>query len=116
MEIIFSVSVLTVKVVNKGPISNISAISGSKKITNSDIFLNGRKIRISKGLRDIARQINRFKLGTGVNVEIHIPAKGKERSVLKINKSKVSRVDKSYTPWWIILIMIRLIWRLEAIN
>ncbi len=90
-----SVSVSTVRVVNEGPISNSSAVSRGRGISTSDIFLNGHKIRISGGLRDIARQINRFKAGTGVTAEIHISAKGKERLVLKTNKSKVSIIDKS---------------------
>lgn len=90
-----SVSVSTVRVVNEGPISNSSAISRGRGISTSDIFLNGHKIRISGGLQDIARQINRFKAGTGVTAEIHISAKGKERLVLKTNKSKVSIIDKS---------------------
>lgn len=95
LEIVLSASVSTVRVINEGLVSNSSAISRGRGISTSDIFLNGHKIRISGGLRDIARQINRFKAGTSVTAEIHISAKGKERLVLKTNKSKVSIIDKS---------------------
>lgn len=95
LEIILSASVSTVRVVNEGLISNSSAISRGKGISASNIFLNGHKIRISGSFRDIARQINRFKAGTGVTTEIHVNKKGQERLVLKTNKSKVSIIDKS---------------------
>ena len=88
-------SVSTVRVINDGLVSNGSTISRGKGISASSIFLNGHKIRISGSLRDVARQINRFKAGTGVTAEIHISKKGQERLVLKTNKSKVSIIDKS---------------------
>lgn len=88
-------SVSTVRVVNDGLISNGSAISRGRGISAANIFLNGHKIRISGSFRDVARQINRFKAGTGVTAEIHINKKGQERLVLKTNKSKVSIIDKS---------------------
>lgn len=102
-------SVSTVKIVNDGLVSNGSAISRGRGISASNIFLNGHKIRISGSLRDVARQINRFKAGTGVTAEIHISKKGQERLVLKTNKSKVSIIDKSGA-----LAVIR--WGLEQIN
>lgn len=87
-------SVSTVRVINDKPLEKVSVISRGQRISATNIFLNGHKIRISGSFQDIARQINRFRAGTGVTAEVHI-TKGQERLVLKTNKSKVSIVDKS---------------------
>ena len=90
-----SVSVSTVRVVNEAYVSNGSVVSRGKKINNATISLNGHKIRISGSLQDVARQINKYRAGTGVRAEIHISTNSQERLVLKTSESKVSIIDKS---------------------
>lgn len=70
-------------------------INRGARISAADIFLNGHKIRVSGSFKDIARQINRFKAGTGVAAETNITKNGQEKLVLRTTKSKISIVDKS---------------------